>query len=79
MNLKCSSKHEANETLTSKIQFLTSKHLSQDKLCVLQIMQELFMNVKMGYASGMMHTTAILLIAGSPGTVKSWLIKTITE
>ena len=37
------------------------------------------MNVKSGYASGMMHTTAILLIAGSPGTVKSWLIKTITE
>ena len=40
VNLKQSLKHEANETLTSKLhQFLTSKHFSQDNICVLQIMQ----------------------------------------
>ncbi len=34
VNLKYSSKHEGNETLTSKIhQFLTSKHLPQGELC----------------------------------------------
>ena len=67
--------HDDNETLTSKIhQFLTSKHLPQDKLCVLQIMQEHFMNVKSGNANGMMYTAPILLITGSPGTGKSWLI-----
>jgi len=27
----------------------------------------------------MMYTAPILLITGSPGTDKSWLIKTITE
>ena len=47
MLIKQSSKHEAHETLTSKIhQFLTSKHLSQDKVCVVQMMHEHFMNVK---------------------------------
>ena len=60
-------------------QYLTYKHLPQDKLCVLQIMQERFMNVKGGNANGMMYTAPILLITGSPGTEKSWLIKTITE
>ena len=80
MNLKQSSKHKANETLTSKIhQFLTSNYLTQDKLCVLQIMQEHFMNVKSGNANGIMYTAPILLITGSPSTGKSWLIKTITE
>ena len=49
------SNHNGYETLTSKIhQFLASKHLTQDKLCVLQIMQEHFMNVKSGNANGMM-------------------------
>ena len=37
------------------------------------------MNVKSGNANGMMYTTPILLITGSPGTGESWLIKTITE
>ena len=37
------------------------------------------MNVKSGNANGMMYTAPILLITGSPGTGKSWLIKTITE
>ena len=80
VNLKHSSKHEAIETSTSKVhQFLTSKYLSQDKLCILQIIQEHFMNVKSGNANGMMYTTPILFITGSPGIGKSWLIKTITE
>ena len=80
MNLKQSSKHKANETLTSKIhQFLTSKPFTQDKLCVLQIMQEHFMNVKSGNANGMMYTAPTLLITGSLGSGKSWLIKIITE
>ena len=71
MNLKQSSKHKANETLTSKIhQFLTSKHLQQHKLCVLQIMQEYFMNVKSGNANGMMYTAPILLIIRSLGIGK---------
>ncbi len=79
MNLKQSSKHKANETLTSKIhQFLTSKPFTQDKLCVLQIMQEHFMNVNSGNANGMIYTTPVLLITGSPGTGKSWLLKIIT-
>ena len=37
-NLKQSSKHKVYETLTSKIhKFLSSKHLPQGELCVLQI------------------------------------------
>ena len=80
VNLKQSSKHEENETITSKIhQFLTSKHLSQDKLCALQIMQEHFMNVKSGNANGMMYTAPISPITGSPGKGKLWLIKTVAE
>ncbi len=43
--------------------------MQQDELCVLQIMQEHFMNVKSGIANGMMYT-------GSPGSEKNWLKKT---
>ena len=42
-------------------------------------MQEHFMTMKCCYANGVMYTAPILLITGSPGTGKSWLIKTITE
>ncbi len=42
VNLKHYLRHAENETLTIKIhQFLTSKHLSQDKLCVLQMIKTL--------------------------------------
>jgi len=60
-------------------QLITSKHLSQDKLCALQIMQEHFMNIKIGFTNNMSYTAPILLITGSPGTGKSWLIQSITE
>jgi DNA replication protein DnaC len=59
--------------------FITSKHISQDKLRALQIMQEHFMNIKNGFANDKSCTAPILLITGSPGTGKSWLIQIITE
>lgn len=79
-SLRQSLMHDDNETLTSKIhQVITSKDLSQDKLCVLPIMQKHFINVKSGYASGMLYTAPILLITGSSVMQKSLLITTITE
>ena len=72
--------HKKNESLKQKIhQFITSKNLSQDKLCALQIMQKHFMNIKNGFACNKAYTAPILLITGSPGTGKSWLIQSITE
>ena len=53
--------------------------MSQDKLCVLQIMPEHFINIKSGYANGMMYTPPIILINGSSGRGKSWLTKTKAE
>ncbi len=42
-------------------------------------MQEHFMKVKSGNANGLMYTSPILLITGSPRTGKSWSIRTKTE
>lgn len=56
-----------NETLTSSIhQILTSKHLSQDEFCVLQIIQEYYVNIKSGYENGITYTAPILLMTGLP-------------
>ena len=74
-----------NETCNEKTidemvnELITSKHLSQDKLCAIEIMREHFNNVRNGSASDKSYTAPMLLITGSPGTGKSWLIRSITD
>ena len=57
--------------------FIQNKHLSQDKLIIVNTMFEHFNNVLDG--SSKEKEAPILLVTGAPGTGKSWLIDVIDE
>ena len=50
-------------------EFLRSKHLSQDKLLIVNVMLQHFKNVLDGSAK---EKAPILFVTGAPGTGKSW-------
>ena len=60
-------------------QLIEFKHLSQDKLCAIEIMYKDFQNVRNGTVNAKSYTAPMLLITGPHGTDKSWLIRFITD
>jgi hypothetical protein len=58
---------------------IRNKKLSQDKMCIVDIISEHFRCVRDGRAKANSYIPPNLLVTGGPGTGKSWLINLLTE
>ena len=75
-----STKRKHDKTLQEKYNDLIElKHLSQDKLGILNVVYKHFQHIRDGTSKLKTYIPPTLLVTGNPGTGKSWLIHSISD